>query len=428
MDYYQLNHSNLSDYLRSLPEIRQRFSSFDNLEVQEINDGNMNFAFVVTNKQESNQSIFVKQAPPYIKVMGEQWPLTRQRMTAEINALNYQSSVCPEMLPEVYYQSEVLSVVIMQNLNKHAILRTELIHARYLPRLAEDLSTFLAETLFYSSSFALSSLDKKAMVSKSSNQDMCKITEDFVFTYPFEHHEMNDYNPALSQTVIDSVQKNPNVRAHVALMKYMFMNKPEALLHGDLHTGSVMVNELETFVIDPEFSFVGPMGFDIGAMIANLYINYFSHAHVKSVEAVNYCQWLLQTLDDLWYKFEGKFLSLWSEHERSAQSAFMGKDLTGDTHQTFRQAFLRQVLSDSLGFAACKMIRRILGVAKVADFMQFEDQELRAKLETQALNMATTMLLNRQSYKNIADVNQLAEDVSSRWKATRSSTSKKIKF
>ncbi len=400
MEYYQLNQANLIHYLQSLPEVQQKFSSFDHVEVREITDGNMNYAFIVTNKLDANQSVFVKQAPPYIKVLGEEWPLTRQRMVAEMNALHYQSSVCPEMVPKVYYQSEVLSVLIMQNLSNHAILRTELIQERCLPRLAEDLSTFLAETLFYSSDFALPSADKKAMVSKSSNQDMCKITEDFVFTYPFEHHEMNDYNPALSQSVIDSIQKNPNVRAHIAQMKYTFMNKPEALLHGDLHTSSVMVNVQQTFVIDPEFSFAGPMGFDIGALIANLYLNYFSHAHKSSAGSVDYSQWLLQTIDDLWYKFEGKFLSLWLEHEQSDQSAFMGKDLTGDSHQAFRHAFLKQLLSDTLGFAACEMIRRILGVAKVADFMQFEDQKLRATLETQALKMATTMLLNRQSYKN----------------------------
>jgi 5-methylthioribose kinase len=122
---------------------------------------------------------------------------------------------------------------------------------------------------------------------------------------------------------------------------------------------------------------------------------------------------LLQTIDDLWYKFETKFLSLWSEHEQSPQNAFMGKDLAGDSHQTFRHIFLQQVFSDTLGFAACKMIRRVLGVAKVADFMQFEDQCLRAKLETQVLKMATTMLVNRQAYTNIADVNKLAVNVRS---------------
>lgn len=413
MEYYQLTQTNLIDYLKWLPEIQLRLSSFDNLKVQEINDGNMNYAFVVTNTLDKNQSVFVKQAPPYIKVLGEQWPLTRQRMTAEMNALSYQASVCPKMAPEVYYQSESLSVVIMENLSTHALLRTQLIQGRYFPKLAEDLSTFLAQTLFYSSDFALTSADKKRMVNKSTNQDMCQITEDFVFTYPFEHHDMNDYNPALSQSIIDSIQKDAIVRAHVAQMKLIFMNKPEALLHGDLHTSSVMVNVQQTCVIDPEFSFAGPMGFDIGALIANLYLNYFSHAHKSSAESINYSQWLLQTIDDLWYKFEAKFLSLWSEHEQSINCAFMGKDLTGDTHQRFRLVFLKQVLSDTLGFAACKMIRRILGVAKVADFMQFEDQTLRAKLETQALKMATTMLVNRQAYTNIADVNKLAENVSS---------------
>jgi 5-methylthioribose kinase len=103
---------------------------------------------------------------------------------------------------------------------------------------------------------------------------------------------------------------------------------------------------------------------------------------------------------------------LWAEHELFSQNAFMGKDLSGDSHQIFRNIFLQQVFSDTLGFAACEMIRRILGVARVADFMRFEDQKLRAKLETQALKIATTMLLNRQSYTNIADVNKLAEEAS----------------
>jgi 5-methylthioribose kinase len=57
------------------------------------------------------------------------------------------------------------------------------------------------------------------------------------------------------------------------------------------------------------------------------------------------------------------------------------------------------------------MMRRILGVAKVADFMQFEDDRLRAKLEAQALKMATTTLVNRHTYTNIAEVNKLAEHV-----------------
>ena len=39
--------------------------------------------------------------------------------------------------------------------------------------------------------------------------------------------------------------------------KTQFLTNTQALLHGDLHTGSVMAAEGSTFVIDPEFAFYG---------------------------------------------------------------------------------------------------------------------------------------------------------------------------
>ena len=168
----------------------------------------MNYAFIVTNTLDSNQSVFVKQAPPYIKVLGEDWPLTRQRMTAEINALSYQSSVCPEMVPDVYYQSEsFVSAYHAKPKSTRYFCEPSLYNVDICPDWQKIYLLFWQKTLFYSSDFALPSAEKKVMVNKSGNQDMCKITEDFVFTYPFEHHEMNDYNPALTQSVIDSVSK-----------------------------------------------------------------------------------------------------------------------------------------------------------------------------------------------------------------------------
>ena len=50
------------------------------------------------------------------------------------------------------------------------------------------------------------------------------------------------------------------------------MTAAEALIHGDLHTGSIMVNQDETKVIDPEFAFYGPMGFDVGLLLANFFL------------------------------------------------------------------------------------------------------------------------------------------------------------
>ena len=60
------------------------------------------------------------------------------------------------------------------------------------------------------------------------------------------------------------------------LFQLRFCERAQALVHGDLHTGSVMVTKDSTQVIDPEFAFYGPMGFDVGAFIGNLILAYFA--------------------------------------------------------------------------------------------------------------------------------------------------------
>jgi hypothetical protein len=58
-----------------------------------------------------------------------------------------------------------------------------------------------------------------------------------------------------------------------------FVERQQALLHGDLHTGSLMVAPDATYAIDAEFACVGPIAFDVGKMVANLLIACFaSHA------------------------------------------------------------------------------------------------------------------------------------------------------
>ena len=39
-----------------------------------------------------------------------------------------------------------------------------------------------------------------------------------------------------------------------------------------MHTGSIFASETETKVIDPEFAFYGPIGFDVGLFLANLIV------------------------------------------------------------------------------------------------------------------------------------------------------------
>ena len=73
------------------------------------------------------------------------------------------------------------------------------------------------------------------------------------------------------------MRANGELKLALAEMKESYMTRGQALIHSDLHTGSVMVNDTDTRVIDPEFAFFGPMGFDVGAILENLVLNYLSH-------------------------------------------------------------------------------------------------------------------------------------------------------
>jgi len=415
MEYYQLDSKTVADYIRPLPEMKAIFSSFDDLLIEEIGDGNLNFVFIISNRQKLEETVILKQAVPFLRVVGESWPLSRERMNSEVNALRYQQSLCNDLVPKIFHSSEDMSVVIMQNLNNHKILRGEIILGKRFPKFANDISEFLAKTLFHSSDLYQPADKKKADVAKTINIELCKITEDFVFTHPYEDNDTNDYNPELSEHVIALIQQDPQVRAAVGEMKYAFMTQAESLLHGDLHIGSVMANEDETYVIDPEFAFYGPMGFDIGAMIGNLLLSYFSQdyrQHAMGNDPADYREWLLQTTENIWQGFEEKFLALWREHDKTSVSPFLGADLDGESAEEFRKQFLQKLFVDTVGFAACKMMRRIVGLAKVADIADIPDLKARAKAEEQVLRMGSYMVVHRHEFTSIQALTDLAKSTS----------------
>jgi 5-methylthioribose kinase len=417
MAYRQLSEDTVAAYLAGVPEMRRHLSSFDRLEVSEVGDGNLNYVYIVANPEAPSETVVVKQAVPYLRIVGESWPLSRLRMDFEISALRRQGELCPDHVPEVYYASTDMSLVVMRNLRDHRILRGEMIKGKRFPHLADHMSTFLARTLFFTSDFHLGHDAKKEAVRSSINIELCKITEDFVFTHPYDDSATNSYNPELPRAVIDGIQKAPEVRAAVGEMKYAFMTAAEALVHGDLHTGSIMGNERETYVIDPEFAFYGPMGFDIGALIGNLYLAFFAQEW-RQRDAGNdpdpYRTWLLDTAESVWTGFQRKFLGLWRESDAAGGGgSFIGRDLDGGrSAEAFRERFMAKLLADTIGFAACKMMRRIVGIAKVADIAGIPDLKARATIERQALEMGRRMVTRRDEFGSIQAVSALAREVS----------------
>src|SRR5215211_7084802 len=386
-NYYALGERTAIDYARGCAAIHALLPPDEPLVCEEIGDGNLNLIFRIVSAHDRGRSVIIKQALPYVRLVGESWPLSPERARIESDALALEGRLCPDLVPRLYYYDSALYLTVMEDLRDAIIMRKGLIAGQRYPNFAGQIAEFLAQTLFQTSDFALDSAAKKQAVIRFSNPELCKLTEDVIFTEPYLADAPNNrHNPLIDSARIAALRANEDVLREVRWLKWGFMTRAEALLHGDLHTGSIMVTPARAWVIDPEFAFYGPMGFDIGAVLGNLAIAYAAQPghNPDQQQHADYQEYLLHTLAEVWQRFADRFDALWRMHDPAAPAAF-------------RQSFMLALLRDSIGFAACKMIRRVLGVAHVIDLEQITDPAQRARAETWVLDIAERLLLERAS-------------------------------
>lgn len=406
MNYKILDIKTVIEYLLEVKEVMSFFED-DEIYAQEIGDGNLNYVYIVKSVKNPEKAMIVKQAVPFLRCVGKEFPLSKDRMTYEIRALEKFYSIFPNFIPKIYHSSLDMSLVAMEYLSNHVIMREGLINRVKYENFSQHISTYLAATLFYTSSLALNSTDKRELISKfNGNTQLCKLTEDLVFSFAFMEHETNDNENIKNNQKAIELFSDKEFKSKVLDLKYKFMTQSDALIHGDLHTGSIMLNEDETYVIDPEFAFVGPFGFDIGALLANLVNNYIHHIVVTHDE--EFQAWLLNVIKEILNKFNEKFLKYWDEHTESA--LFVDGYLDDKTLLEYKKNFMKNIIKDSVGFAGCKMARRVYGVAGVEEIRGIKDTTLRAEAESLALKIAREFVMNFNDIQEVEDIVEIIKN------------------
>ncbi|KAI4375964.1 hypothetical protein MLD38_013771 [Melastoma candidum] len=266
----------------------------------------------------------------------------------------------------------------------------------------------MSRTLFFTSLLYRSTTEhKRAIAEFCSNVKMCRLTEQVVFSDPYKISQYNRWTAPYLDEDAEAVRQDNDLKLEIAELKAKFCERAQALLHGDLHTSSVMVTRDSTRVIDPEFAFYGPMGFDIGAFLANLILAFFAqngHSNGED-DRKAFKRYICQTIEETWSLFEQKFIALWNEHRDGSGEAYLpGIYNNPKVLQLAQKKYMADLFHDSLGFGAAKMIRRIVGVAHVEDFESISDPGKRAACERKALDFAKLLLKNRRSFVQIGGV------------------------
>lgn len=391
-----LSEQSAIDYVRSVESLTAIVGDGP-LQSTAITEGNINLIFRVSSVAEPiKQSLLVKQALSHSwRYPDFQLPVDRQKVEYEL--LSLEARYCPDQTPKIYHYDAENNILVVEDLNQHVMMREGLMRQERYPLVARHIGTFMARTLFYTSDFYLSSAEKKELQPRYMNPEMRKLQEDLVFTHPYTDHPSNRWSKPLDP-IVESIHNDDELRSSVFMLKEAYMTHAQALIHNDLHTGSILLNQQETKVIDPEFAFFGPIGHDVGSYLANLVIGYAAQEYhaPDSTARASYRDWLVESFRETWQVFEETFVQLW-EQEGNAEWP----------SPTFRANYMRRLLQDSAGFGACEIFRRTIGLAHVQDFWTIEDVQTRAEAERLALEVARGWLMQRNSFTSIDDLAEL---------------------
>jgi len=405
--YRILDPNSVLSLVEDLEEVRALLGGRpDDWQVREVGDGNLNLVFIV---EGPDGSACVKQALPYVRAAGPSWPMSPERAFFENS---YYVAVAPHvgaLIPKIYHYDAELYCTVMERLSPHIILRQGLIAGRRYDNAARAIGDFIARACFFTSDFARPFEHKMDGIALfAANKPLVRISVDLIFTDPYFVGARNRHTSPQLDDIVSTLRCDGQLKVAAARFGHKFLTEAQALVHGDLHSGSVMVTAHDSRVIDPEFAFYGPIGFDLGAFFGNLLLNWYSQPghSTPTDDRIAHQEWILRQAKVFWETFRTCFRALWNEDAKgdAFPTAMFSASEDIAALQSARSAFLDSLFADMLGFAACKMIRRILGFAHVIDFESIQDAALRADCEAGALAMAHVLLTHPEQFRSVDDV------------------------
>ena len=365
----------LPNYLRQRPAMTRPFQQGTTFRIEEIGDGNLNTVYRVSDARHTDCSIVLKHAPPYIKILGPDYPLSIERLTFEARALELYDHFASGTVPAQYDFDPEAAVIAMEDLRDAHVLRDDLINGTVDTAIPEQIGRFMGIAHSRTHVNNIGNATAAHYKQQFANTTMQSITADYVFSFPFIEHETNFWTPGL-EPEIQRLKADTDFLEQTEHLKRIFLTAQQGVTHGDLHTGSVLVQADTAKVIDAEFAFYGPVGFDLGLFWANYLLAYFAHQDNPRVQTA------LKT-------------AIWQTWQTYATEFEM-------TDTELKAQMLENIFREAIGFSGLEILRRLIGAAHVKDIESILDIPQKLRAEKAALQFGTTLVKQHDAFSDVA--------------------------
>ncbi|TXJ47540.1 S-methyl-5-thioribose kinase [Brachyspira pilosicoli] len=377
--HFLMNTEDVKEYCK---KVLKYFNEDEEIDAIEIGDGNINYVFKVFNKDK--KSIIIKQADEFLRSSGRALDVYRSKIEAEILKIEY--SLSPNHIPKVYSYDENMHALAMEDISDYKNMRKELLEEKQFDNFSDEIADFLSNVLLPTTDLVMDRAEKKDNVKLFINKELCDITEDLVLTEPYYNYKNRNI---ISKGQEDFVEKflynDESLKFEICKLRDRFMNYSQALIHGDLHTGSIFINKNGIKIIDPEFAFYGPIGYDIGNVIGNLFFSLANKTYFSNNK--DFVQWINKTIIDTFDKIN---ISLRKKYDDIVTFSLY-------KNESFKEYYLSSILSDSIGYAGTEIIRRTVGDSKVAEISSLELSDKKLMMERALIKTAILFIKNRNT-------------------------------
>lgn len=390
---------NIIEYLKSrLPDLDDSTPAVISMvgegTPEEDGDGYVNYIFRV---RTGNYALVLKQSLPYGRMT--QYPMVVERNSLEYDCMKIFGAIMPECVPHLYFIDEANSLFVMEDVSDFSIARFSLNRNMTFEKMGELAGTFMARTAFYTSEYYLPREKFRNLQMRFDNTRMRRIMEDGIFVDRFKADTDETLGPEFKDFA-DGLCRNERYETERFKLRRSYMSHADALIHADFHTSNMLVDDSHLKVIDYEFAFMGPFGYDLGYLTGNLISQYCAacfRPFPDEKTRKSFKAYLLSSIKVLFESYRSTLISCWQE---SAKEVYRDK-------KGLLRDILREIMLEAPGYASVVNWFRATTSIEYPDFETIEDLDEKRRAIVLSLLIDWEIMFARYSWNSVDEMIRL---------------------